>query len=414
MPLLPLATLIVQRLQKAGFIAYFAGGWVRDFLMQHPSDDIDIATDASIEQIRELFPKTIPVGVNFGILIVVEEGHSFEVATFRKERGYVDGRRPTIIEKATAEEDAQRRDFTINGMFYDPIRKKLFDFVGGAQDIERKCIRAIGNPYERFQEDRLRMMRGVRYAARFQFTIEAQTLQAIKTLSPTLLPSVAFERIWQEFQKMAQFASFKKALIMLGELGLLSTIFPELRTLTLSDLKKRLEVLDLFPPHTPPIAQLLELFPFESLEELEKLCDTLKLSNKDRDLARFLHSAKALLNLPPPWLDHLEALEWAHFYSNPLSEIALDIFAAHKGPERALFLSLHRDNRQKLHKAIARIVNQTPLLSAKQLLQEGIKPSPLLGKLLQEAERIAVNESLEDSEILLQRLKKGPLWPSSS
>src|SRR5690348_7960761 len=129
MPTTSIATKVVKRLANAGHIAYFAGGWVRDFLMKQPSDDIDIATSASIDQTCSLFPKTIPVGVAFGIVIVVEEGHQFEVATFRKDRGYIDGRRPTGIDPATPKEDAQRRDFTINGMFFDPLEEKIYDFV---------------------------------------------------------------------------------------------------------------------------------------------------------------------------------------------------------------------------------------------------------------------------------------------
>src|SRR5690349_1426398 len=122
-----IASSIVKRLQEAGYVAYFAGGWVRDFILQTPSDDIDIATSATVEDVQRLFPKTIPVGVAFGIVIVVQDGHQFEIASFRKDRGYVDGRRPTGIDLATPEEDAQRRDFTINGMFYDPIQDKIFD-----------------------------------------------------------------------------------------------------------------------------------------------------------------------------------------------------------------------------------------------------------------------------------------------
>src|SRR3990167_6673565 len=125
-----IARRIVERLKEKGFIAYFAGGWVRDFLMKHPSDDIDIATTASVEEVRALFEKTIPVGIAFGIVIVVEEGHPFEVATFRKERGYLDGRRPTKVEPASPQEDAQRRDFTINGLFYAPTTDDNHDAKG--------------------------------------------------------------------------------------------------------------------------------------------------------------------------------------------------------------------------------------------------------------------------------------------
>src|SRR3990167_4716975 len=162
---------IVKKLNSLGFIAYFAGGWVRDFLMNRTSDDIDIATSATVEDLQRIFQKTIPVGVSFGIIIVVEKGHQFEVATFRKDEGSRDGRRPISIEPATPEKDAERRDFTINGLFYDPIEKKILDFVQGREDIKLGVIRAIGNPHDRFLEDRLRMIRAVRYASRFHFSI---------------------------------------------------------------------------------------------------------------------------------------------------------------------------------------------------------------------------------------------------
>ena len=150
MPLTPIAKTIVEKLKANGHTAYFAGGWVRDFLLQRPSDDIDIATSASVEEIQSIFPKTIPVGISFGIVIVVEKGHQFEVATFRQDKGYADGRRPTHIDKATPEEDAKRRDFTINGMFYDPTTEEVFDYVGGKDDLKKGIIKAIGDPHERF------------------------------------------------------------------------------------------------------------------------------------------------------------------------------------------------------------------------------------------------------------------------
>jgi len=202
---LQIAIKIVEKLQNSGHIAYFSGGWIRDFLLKVPSDDIDIATSASVEEVRDLFSKTIPVGIAFGIIIVVEEGHTFEVATFRKEKEYTDGRRPTHIEPASPEEDSLRRDFTINGMFFDPIQDKLLDFVEGQKDLEKGVIRAIGDPHQRFLEDRLRMIRAVRYSNRFNFPIDCDTTQAILSHAASLFPSVAIERVWQEFQKMAKF-----------------------------------------------------------------------------------------------------------------------------------------------------------------------------------------------------------------
>lgn len=138
MPTRHIAKSIVQKLVDSGHIAYFAGGWVRDHLLKRESDDIDIATSASVDEVRAVFPKTIPVGVAFGIVIVVEENHHFEVATFRKDRGYVDGRRPMGIDPASPEEDAQRRDFTINGMFYDPLTDKILDYVEGQKDLKKR------------------------------------------------------------------------------------------------------------------------------------------------------------------------------------------------------------------------------------------------------------------------------------
>ena len=307
------ATAIVKKLAAAGHIAYFAGGWVRDFLLKHPSDDIDIATSASVEQIQALFPKTIPVGIAFGIVIVVEGGYQFEVATFRKESEYVDGRRPTRIEPATPQEDALRRDFTINGMFWDPLSEKLFDYVDGERDIKLGIVRAIGNPHERIFEDRLRMMRAVRYSTRFHFPIEDATQQAIIAHANALLPAVAMERIWQEFKKLSQFEHFDRALLLLNDLGLLTTIFPDLKPCSKEEIIQRVSYLDDFPATTPTIAELLELFPSYSLEQLFALCDYLKLSRNEKDLVRFLHHAKKLLDMPTEWIDKLEPIEWAHF-----------------------------------------------------------------------------------------------------
>lgn len=232
---------IVQQLKSHGFTAYFAGGWVRDFLMNHPSDDIDIATDATTQDISRIFEKTIPVGIQFGIIIVVLEDHHFEVATFRKDHGYEDGRRPIGVEQASPEEDARRRDFTINGMFYDPLEEKILDYVGGQQDLEKKLVKAIGNPHQRFIEDRLRMIRAIRYSCRFQFNLDDNTKNAIITHANSLFPSVAIERVWQEFSKMAQFGDFRKFLISLHEVELLQTIFPDLKQIDTQTLVNRLK-----------------------------------------------------------------------------------------------------------------------------------------------------------------------------
>ena len=402
---------VVKRLADAGHTAYFAGGWVRDYLMQRTSDDIDIATSASVEEIQALFPKTIPVGVSFGIVIVVEEGHHFEVATFRKESGYLDGRRPTAIEPAPPEEDAKRRDFTINGMFWDPLSETLYDYVGGQEDIRQGLIRAIGNPHERFLEDRLRMMRAVRYSTRFDFPIESATEQAIIEHSSSLLPAVAMERVWQEFKKMSQFAHFDLGLIALHELNLLPTIFPKLKGISPEEIKRRLAPLEAYPQGAPTIAELLELFPDYSLEDLFDLCDHLKLSRDEREVVRFLYQAKRMLQMPSDWQDKLENIEWAQFYAETHSPISLLIAAAHLPEEkRAPFLAAHEKRRASLVKTIRRIQTKSPAVRADHLMKEGIPPGKKMGLLLKEAERISANEAIEDPDQIIQFLKKSAMW----
>ncbi len=406
-----IATSVVKHLQQAGHIAYFAGGWVRDFLLQVPSDDIDIATSASVEEIQQLFPKTIPVGIAFGIVIVVQDGHSFEVATFRKEKDYVDGRRPTHIEPTSPEEDAKRRDFTINGMFYDPIQDRLLDYVGGQEDIQKQLIRAIGDPHARFLEDRLRMMRAARYSTRFAFPIEPDTKQAILTHAKSLLPAVAIERVWQEFKKMSQFAHFDKGLEMLHQLNLLPTIFPSLKEVPLSTLCQRLCHISSFPKAPPPIAELLELFPDTSLEEKLEISEYLKLSNQEKDFVRYLHHAQDLLNMPSDWQAKLDLAEWAHFYAHPHNTICLQIFAARlPSSEKNSFLSAHKERQDKLLHSIQRIQTKQPLIRSTHLLHAGITPGTKMGRLLREAERIAINLQLENTEAVLEKLKQSSLW----
>src|SRR5476651_475925 len=192
---------IIKRLQHAGFAAFWVGGCVRDFLLGREPQDFDIATDARPEQVEKLFHKTIPVGRKFGVMIVVEGGHQFQVATFRSEADYQDGRRPEKIIFANAEADASRRDFTVNGLFYDPLTKKIHDWVGGEKDLRAKIIRTIGKPEERFGEDHLRLLRAVRFAAQLDFEIEPKTFAAVKKLAPKI-KLISAERIRDELLKL--------------------------------------------------------------------------------------------------------------------------------------------------------------------------------------------------------------------
>ncbi|MFN3467327.1 MAG: FAD-dependent oxidoreductase, partial [Candidatus Brocadiales bacterium] len=178
-----LAVEIVRQLQGKGYTALLAGGCVRDMLMGIASADYDIATSASPKEVMGLFEKTIPVGAQFGVIIVLKEGHPFEVATFRSEGPYSDGRHPDSVSFCDPEGDARRRDFTINGMFYDPIQERLLDYVSGQQDIKSRLIRTIGEPHERFKEDRLRMIRAVRFACRFEYEIEEALEEGVEIIN---------------------------------------------------------------------------------------------------------------------------------------------------------------------------------------------------------------------------------------
>ncbi|HEV2437210.1 MAG TPA: CCA tRNA nucleotidyltransferase [Verrucomicrobiae bacterium] len=196
-----IAVEIVRRLQTAGFAAFWVGGCVRDFLLGREPQDYDIATDARPEQIEKLFRKTIAVGRKFGVMIVVEGKQHFQVATFRAEAEYRDGRRPEKVVFSSAEADAQRRDFTVNGLFFDPIAEKLHDWVGGEKDLRAKIIRTIGPPEERFAEDHLRLLRAIRFAAQLGFEIEPQTFAAVKKLAPKI-ELISAERIRDELIKL--------------------------------------------------------------------------------------------------------------------------------------------------------------------------------------------------------------------
>ncbi|MBI2962971.1 MAG: CCA tRNA nucleotidyltransferase, partial [Deltaproteobacteria bacterium] len=170
------ARAVVERLRRAGHVAYFAGGCVRDHLLGRPPvGDFDVATSARPEAVQRLFPRTVAVGAQFGVILVLHDDVRVEVATFRADEAYVDGRHPVAVRFTTPEEDAARRDFTINGMFADPFTWQVHDFVGGREDLARRLVRAIGDPRRRFDEDKLRLVRAVRFAARLGFAIDAET-----------------------------------------------------------------------------------------------------------------------------------------------------------------------------------------------------------------------------------------------
>ncbi|MGA7684171.1 MAG: CCA tRNA nucleotidyltransferase [Terriglobales bacterium] len=235
------ATEIVRTLRERGFQAYFAGGCVRDMLLSREPADYDVSTDATPQEVMRIFPQSLAVGAQFGVVLVPEkptttedaEEHggnaaAVEVATFRSDIGYSDGRHPDEVRfTKDPREDVQRRDFTINGMLLDPITNEVLDFVGGRADLKAGIVRAIGDPSRRFAEDKLRMLRAARFAARFEYTIEPVTFAAIQEFAPQI-HQVSQERVREELTKMLTEGRARRAFLLLDESGLLREVLPEI------------------------------------------------------------------------------------------------------------------------------------------------------------------------------------------
>lgn len=244
---------VVRRLRDAGYQALWAGGCVRDELLGLVPKDYDVATDARPEQVQQLFRRTIAVGASFGVIEVLgprqQESEDFlkvEVATFRSDVSYSDGRHPDAVVFADAREDAWRRDFTINGMFFDPLKNELIDYVGGQADLDDRTLRAIGAPRQRFEEDKLRLLRGVRFAIRFELAIEATTEAAMRDMAASL-PVVSAERIADELREILVHPRRARGLNLMLDLGLALAVLPELVPM------KGL-------PHGPPMAPTGDLW----------------------------------------------------------------------------------------------------------------------------------------------------------
>jgi poly(A) polymerase len=218
---------VIRRLQANGFQALLAGGCVRDMLLGRPPKDYDVATDARPDTVVRLFQRTLKVGAKFGVVIVLLHGRQVEVATFRCDTTYSDGRHPDQVVFADAEHDASRRDFTINGMFYDPVNERVIDYVEGRRDLDRRIIRTIGNADERFGEDYLRLLRAIRFATQLSFAIEPETFAAIQRNAPAIT-RISGERIATELEAILAHPNRALGVSRLFESGLADAIFPGL------------------------------------------------------------------------------------------------------------------------------------------------------------------------------------------
>jgi poly(A) polymerase len=414
---------IARRLQRAGFAAFWVGGCVRDFLLGCEPHDYDIATDAKPEQVEKLFRKTIPVGKKFGVVIVVEGQQQFQVATFRAEADYRDGRRPEKVVFASAEADALRRDFTVNGLFYDPATEQIHDWVG-EKDLRAKIIRTIGEPEERFAEDHLRLLRAVRFAARLDFEIEPRTFAAIQSLAPKI-KLISAERIRDELLKLFRPPHAARGLVLLRDSGLLAPVSPELAaTISCGQSPEYhpegtvFEHIRLMLEKLPPGAD--ELLPWAVL-----LHDIAKPVTAERDATTgaihfYGHEktgaelARAILNrlrFPKKQIDEIAACVLHHMQFK-------DVKQMRKATLRRLLLretfplelELHRLDCLGSHGDLSHydfLVEQAeelkkkpamrpPLLTGDDLIALGVKPGPALGALLAEIREKQLADELKD------------------
>ncbi len=404
---LEVAKKVLSRLRNAGYQAYFVGGCVRDMLMGKPIQDIDIDTNASPIIVSTIFPNSLALGAAFGIIVVKEDGRLFEVASFRSDGNYEDGRHPQHVVFSSMKEDVLRRDFTINGMYYDPFEEKLFDLVEGQKDIEKRVIRAIGHPKLRFSEDKLRILRAIRFSSSLGFALDPATDRAIIKEAPTLIHSVSPERIWQELKKMLN-KQPHDALLLLIKLKVITVIFPELRDVPYGLLRANIEFSKkLNPKDFPEILFLLPLFQGVSEEAAYVAFSRLRVSNKELQFIELWYKA-----LPQFQNIQNNRVFWAHFLASPTANLLLTLFSAmQKDPSKQQhFISRVQDLENRLEKFILRIKNSSPLVSAADLISQGIAPGRLLGDLLKEAETLSIEHDCLDKDKILSLLKEKGFW----
>jgi len=418
------AVRIVKTLKNGGFEAFFAGGWVRDFVMGGAGrGDIDIAASAAPRDIRRLFGRTVGVGEQFGVMIVVEDGIPFEVAAFRSDVGAKDGRHPESVAFTDAKNDALRRDFTINGMFYDPLTEEVIDYVEGRRGIAERLIKAIGDPARRFGEDYLRMLRAVRFAARFNFNIEERTFEALRSNAHNI-KIISAERVFAELGKMLAGPNPGRGLSLLHDAGLLAHILPEVENL------RGVEQPILFHPegdvfvHTVKILGFLPESPSPALawaallHDIGKpptmtVTDRIRFNNHHRAGAAMAGAALRRLKAPNALTDTVTSMVDNHMNFMNVEKMRLSTLKKFLSREtvhdelelhRADCLSSHGDLtnydfvKEKLTDFKAEQIKPKPLVSGKDLIGMGLKPGPAFGKILGEVYDLQLEDKITSRE----------------
>ena len=397
---------IIQKLTSAGYTAYWAGGCVRDLLLGKEPNDFDVATSAPPEQVRDLFGKrrTLAVGESFGVIIVLgpKTAGQIEVATFRTEGEYLDGRRPESVDFCSPEEDSKRRDFTINGMFYDPIAERVHDFVGGEKDLNRKLVRAIGVPQDRMEEDKLRLLRAVRFTALLCFELEPATADAVKIMASQIVV-VSAERISQELRKMLAHPQRASAMRLCEELDLLAAILPEVVDATiqvsLENWEQSLQVLDRLDVASFEMGMAVLLSDVR-LDSVREICIRLKLSNQEKESIMWLVQHQGCLDQFPEWTlaEQKKLVVQPHF--EQLFEIEqLRAIVQEKSGQPYQFIKSFRSERT------AEELCPPELLNGRTLIELGHRPGPKFQTWLKAVREAQLNEEISTQEEAIALIK---------
>ncbi len=367
---------IVRRLQREGFEALLAGGCVRDMLLGRRPKDYDVATDALPEDVMRLFPRTLKVGAKFGVVIVLTRGRQVEVATFRCEADYKDGRHPDRVTFTNAAEDASRRDFTINGMFYNPVTDEVIDYVDGRADLERRIIRTIGRAQDRFSEDYLRMLRAIRFSTQLGFPIEPETFEAICRHAKHI-SKISGERIAVELETMLTHPNRQAGATLLLDSGLARTIFPGLNA---ECGRQAVDVFGQLRKRVDFALALATLFIGLETEEALTQCEILKLSRNRTKHIHFLLAHRGALLDDEMALARLKLLMGKPYFRD-LYELERARQKAHQNSDALASLARLCQRRRGLRGVN---VSPKPLLNGHELIGLGATPGPGVGLLAEE------------------------------
>jgi poly(A) polymerase len=429
------ATGVVRRLRAEGYQAYWVGGCVRDLVMGREPQDYDVTTDATPDEVLKLFPDGLTVCAQFGVVVIPHEAGNIEVATFRSDGRYADGRHPAEVRFAESPElDVRRRDFTINGLLYDPLKKKVLDYVGGQTDIRRGILRTIGEPIERFSEDRLRMLRAVRFAARFRFALDRAAFEAIIRLAPEI-QTVSAERIRDEILKILTESPARRGFELLEQSRLLEAVLPEVKAMqgvaqppefhpegdvwihTLMMLE------GLRPPTTtlalgvllhdvgkPPTFSVRDRIRFDNHVEVgarmaQAICERLRLPSRDTE--RVVELVR----------HHLRFKDFPKMRrATQMRFLRMEAFEEHLELHRLDCLSSHGDlenyemARKMREETPAEEIRPQPLVRGDDLIAQGYTPGPLFKEILRAVEEAQLEGKLRGREDALRLVaEKFPL-----